>query len=117
MNNTFLAIGVGGGTGLVLALADSMMFGTLLEIETVLKYGVPAGGLIWWLGRQFQKVQEELALAAKEREENKRAFESIGQSIHVIHNAIEEIRDHCKVCKEVMKPKTKFAVDMDTPKV
>ena len=117
MNNALMAISFGGLAGVTLAVADAFMFGTVIEIETVLKYGIPIAGFVWWVGRQFQQVQDELAAAAKEREVNRRSFEAIGLSIHTIHEAIEEIRDHCKVCGKTMRPKTKFAVDMDTPKV
>ena len=117
MNNTLMAISFGGIAGVTLAVADAFMFGTAIEIETILKYGVPIAGFVWWVGRQFQKVQDELAAAAKEREVSRRSFEAIGLAIHTIHEAIEEIRGHCKECGVIMRTKTKFAVDLDTPKV
>lgn len=79
MNNTVVGIVLGGASGGALIFADLIGL-SAIGVKDALAAGVFACGLVWWLGRQFQKIEDRQ---------------------HALREAIEEIRRHCRDCNGI----------------
>jgi len=59
MNNTISGLALGGLTGATLLLADALT-ATTLGVRDAVTLVVFVSGLVWWMGRKFQKIEDKL---------------------------------------------------------
>ena len=54
-------VAIGGATGLALVLAEvAITGGTSVPLEAAIGVAVFVSGMIWWLGRKFQSLDDQL---------------------------------------------------------
>jgi hypothetical protein len=113
MTNLPVAIAVGGGIGLTIAVVESLLFGMAVELDSLLKYGGALAGLLWLAGREFQKVksgQDDLRKAIGELHANQEAAHETATQL------VKAVREIQTICTNCLPPKKKTElVVVDTP--
>ena len=59
MNNALAGIALGGATGSALLAAD-LVTASSLQLRDALALVVFVAGLVWWMGRKFQRIEDKL---------------------------------------------------------
>jgi hypothetical protein len=109
MTNLPAALLLGGGLGLTVAAVDAVWFGTAIDIEMLLKYGLPLAGLIWLGAREFQKLkdgQEDLKITLGLLREHLMSHQATSEQLVT---AVRELQVFVAT-----KKKTEF-IPVDTP--
>ena len=59
MSNTLAGIAIGGATGTALIIAD-VITAHNIELKDAVGVVVFISGMVWWLGRKFQKIEDKV---------------------------------------------------------
>lgn len=59
MNNIIAGVALGGTTGAALVVAD-VITASSINLRDALTLAVFVSGLVWWMGRKFQQIEDKL---------------------------------------------------------
>jgi hypothetical protein len=62
MSNILSGLAIGGTTGAAFILADVITGGSAIGLQEAFTVGASVCGLVWWMGRKFQGIEDDIRL-------------------------------------------------------